>query len=265
MPRHLSKVSADTVWRLLQSRSGPAQEIGGILLATNIDSADLDVDEIVKLASHEVLAVRESAWRMCSDNLMRLQAESESTARLVESRWEDSRRFAFEFLREHFTEDGALSPGVLVGICDSVRPDVQQFGREMITRLFQAGHGEEYVDKLSEHPAESMQLFASNFLEQHAADDPEQLERLAPYFVSVLSRVNRGRVAKSRTIRLLEREAMNSEQAARVAAEILSRVSATAAIGDRAAAVEVLLRIATTWPSVETPLIVKPVEVRGGV
>ena len=261
----MTTVSAETVWRLLQSRSAPAQEIGGVLLATNVDSANLSVDEIVKLAGHEVLSVREAAWQMCAENLQRLRTESESTARLVDSRWEDSRRFAFDFLREHFAQDGALSIAVLVGICDSVRPDVQQFGREMITRLFQDGQGEEYVLKLSEHPAEPMQLFASTFLEQHATDNPDQLALLAPFFVSVLSRVNRGRVAKTRTMALLERESIKSEPAAAVAAEILIRVSATSAIADRAAAIETLLRIESMWPSIETPLTVKPLEVRGGV
>lgn len=259
---YLSNVSADTVWRLLQSRSAPAQEVGGALLATNINSADIPVDDIVRLGNHEILSVREACWQMCQDNVDRLKSEAESAARLADSRWEDTRQFAFGFLRDHFIEDGMFSPNVLVSICDSVKPDVQQFGRELITRLFELGHGEEYVNKLSEHPAEPMQLFASNFLEQHASGNPEQLEQLAPYFVSVLSRVNRGRVAKTRALKLLEREAKQSERSARVAADILSRISATAAITDRASAVEILLGIKTAWPTIETPLAVRPVEVR---
>jgi hypothetical protein len=110
-----------------------------------------------------------------------------------------------------------------------------------------------------------MQLFVSNFLDRHVADDVDQLEQLSPYFVSVLSRVNRGRIAKTRALQLLEREGLKSEAAAMIAAEILSRLSATAAINDRAAAVEILLRLLATWPAIESPLRVKPVEVRGGV
>jgi len=142
---------------------------------------------------------------------------------------------------------------------------VQQFGRELITRLFEDGHGEEYVAKLSEHPSVAMQLFASNFLDRHVVDNVDQLEQLAPYFVSVLSRVNRGRIAKFRALQLPEREGLKSEPAARISAEILSRLSATAAINDRAAAVEILLRLQAAWPTIESPLNIKPVEVRGGV
>ncbi|MEO2035267.1 MAG: WGR domain-containing protein [Planctomycetaceae bacterium] len=261
----LTHIEPDIVWSLLQSRSAPAQEVGGVLLSTNVNSAHLSVDKIVQLTGHEILSVRESAWKMCHDNVVRLQVEPESTVRMTDSRWEDTRQFAFAFLQEYLLQDGAFSPDVLISICDSVRADVQQFGRSLVTRLFNDGHGEEYVVKLSEHPAEAMQLFASGFLEQHASDNPEQLQQLAPYFISVLSRVNRGRVAKSRTLQLLEREAMKDEQAAGVAADILSRISATAAIADRAAAVQLLLEIQRTWPAIDTPLVVKTVEVRGGV
>lgn len=261
----LRNIPSDTVWKLLQSRSGPAQEVGGALLATNVNPADLTVDEIVKLGNHEILSVRESAWQMCTDNLPKLKDDPEAAARIVDSRWEDTRQFAFKLLREHFTDNGALSPTILISVCDSVQPDVQQFGRELITRLFDEEDGEEYVARLSEHPSASMQLFVSNFLDRHVADDVDQLEQLSPYFVSVLSRVNRGRIAKTRALQLLEREGLKSEAAAGIAAEILTRLSATAAINDRASAVEILLRLQAAWPTIESPLRVKPVEVRGGV
>lgn len=261
----LRNIPSDTVWKLLQSRSGPAQEVGGALLATNVNPADLTVDEIVKLGNHEILSVRESAWQMCRENLPKLKDDPEAAARIVDSRWEDTREFGFKLLRENFTENGALSPTILISVCDSVQPDVQQFGRELITRLFDEEDGEEYVARLSEHPSASMQQFVSNFLDRHVADDVDQLEQLSPYFVSVLSRVNRGRIAKTRALLLLEREGLKSEVAARIAAEILSRLSATAAINDRASAVEILLRLQAAWPTIESPLRVKPVEVRGGV
>jgi hypothetical protein len=261
----LSSVSTETVWRLLQSRSGPAQEVGGVLLGTNVDAADLSVDDIANLATHEVSSVRESAHQMCRDNVDRLRAEPEAAVRILDSRWEDTRQFAFEYFQQNFADEGSLSPSVLVSICDSLRPDVQQFGRSMITRLFEEGHGEEYVLKLSEHPTQAMQLFASNFLDQHASNNPDQFEKLSTYFVSVLSRVNRGRVAKSRVLQIIEREGLLSEQSAATALEILARVSATIAIMDRATIIESMLRIQTRFPNLPSPLKIRPLEVRGGV
>lgn len=262
---HLSGVSAEMVWRLLQSRSAPAQEVGGDLLATNVRLEDLSVEAIVKLGHHEILSVREACWKMCNAGVDQLRTEPEVAVKLIDSRWEDTRQFAFRFFRDNFSEDGVLSPSLLIGICDSIRPDVQQFGREMITRVFAEDHGEEYVLKLSEHPTESMQLFASNFLEQHAQKDPAKLQQLSPYFVSVLSQVNKGRVAKSRVFRFLEREAMKSETAAEVVAEILTRQSATVAIGDKAHTIEIMTKIHEKYPAISLPIQVQPVKVRGGV
>lgn len=261
----LDGIPAKTVWNLLQSRSAPAQEVGGDLLSTNVDASELSVESIVRLADHEILSVRESACAMCGNNVEKCRGEPEVVAQLTDSPWEDTRRFGFDFLTRHFMEERLLTPDILIGICDSVREDTQQFGRELVTRLFADGHGESYVLKLSEHPAEPMQLFASGFLEQHLGDDPDSLSQLAPFFLSILTRVNRGRVAKIRARQILHREALKSEQAARTAVDILERISATTAVMDREAAVEILLAIRQAWPAIETPLAVVPTEVRDGV
>jgi hypothetical protein len=118
---------------------------------------------------------------------------------------------------------------------------------------------------LSEHPAVAMQMFATNFLDGYASDKPDRLRELTPYFLSVLARVNRGRVAKDRVLALLEREAAKSEQAAGIVAEILTRQSATAAIGDKSRTIAIMTRIRATYPGISTPLVVRPVEVRNGV
>ena len=261
----LDTLPASLVWKLLESRSAPAQEVGGTLLATNVASDELSVREIVKLAGHQILSVRQAAWKICSEQVQRMQSDVESLAGMLDSQWDDSRTFARQFFREHLADDVLLTPDILVGICDSVRPDVQQFGRELITRVFADDHGEAYVVKLSEHPSQAMQLFASNFLERHASDNPDRLRQLAPFFVSVLSRVNKGRVAKDRVLRFLENEALKSEDAARTVGEILDRLSATVAIGDKATAIEIMTKIHAAYPAVPLPIDIQPVEVRSGV
>ena len=143
-----------------------------------------------------------------------------------------------------------------------MRDDVQQFGRQMITQHFAKDHGPEYLLKLSEHPTADLQLFASNFLAEYAAGHPERIGQMAPYFVSILSRVNKSRVAKDRVLSFLREEAVKDLESAKTVAEVLARISATCAIGDRAKTIEAMLELSETFPNVDLPLASKPVGVR---
>lgn len=258
---NLSHVDGATVWRLLQSRSQPAQDVGGVLLSTNVDSNSLSVEELVKLASHDVLSVRESSWAMCQQGIERLRKSMESTVRLLDAKWNDSREFGFKLFREQIDE-ADLTSAVLISICDSVREDVQRFGCDLITKRFEDQDGQEYLLKLSEHPSPSLQLFATNFLDRYAIDNPDRLQELEPYFMSVLTRVNKARVAKDRVLSLLSREASKSPEAAHVVSRIMSQLSATAAIGDKARTIEMMAEIRERYPDIPLPIEVQTVEVR---
>ncbi len=260
----LSALDLPTIWKLLKSRSTPAQEVGGVALGRNVSAADLSVKELVTLADHQVLAVREAAWRMCEESVDKFRQGMVEGVRLLDVRPDDSRQFAFDYFRKHFL-GGELSVDVLVGICDSVRPDVQQFGRELIVRRFDAEHGPEYLEKLSEHPAVDMQMFASSFIEQFASGDLDRLRQLEPFLRCVLTRVNRGRVARQRVLRFLESEALRDEATARFVAELLAWQSATCAVGAKSAAIATMANIRDRYPEIELPISVHPVEVRGGV
>ncbi len=200
----LDRVPAETVLRLLDSRSKPAQEIGGLLLPTNVDWELLGVDQLVRLASHDILSVREAVWQIGREHPDRLAADLRTAYRLADARWEDSRRWAFALFRDRLA-DADWPPEALIGLCDSVKPEVQQFGREMIGRLFREEHGERYALELSEHPDTDMQAFAGHFLDRFAADDPGHVRRLHFFCMAVLTRVNKGRVAKERAFAFLER------------------------------------------------------------
>ena len=99
--------------------------------------------------------------------------------------------------------------------------------------------------------------------EDHAAGAPDKLRLLAPYFVHVLSLVNRSRAAKTRVLRFMQNEALKNEESAQIIAEILARQSATVAVGDKAAAIEIMLVIHRRFPGLELPLKIKQTEVRG--
>ncbi|MCC3406842.1 MAG: WGR domain-containing protein [Microcoleus sp. PH2017_10_PVI_O_A] len=267
IPGWMAAMDKDKTWLLLKAKSAVAQELGGLVMVENCANwaADFDTIEIVKLASHEILSVREAARQMFLQKLDAIRTNSQemlSAVRLLEAKWDDSREFAARIFRTELTDED-WTPEIMVSLCDSIREDVRQFGRDLVIRYFQDESGQDYLLKFSEHPSADMQLFATNYLEGYAASNPERLRELAPFFVAVLSRVNQGRVAKKRVFAFLDAEAQKSEAAARIVADILTRQSATIALGDKAAAIETMLKIRRSYPQIDLPIQVKPVvEVR---
>lgn len=267
IPNWMFGISKDKTMQLIRAKTSAAQELGGLVLQENSDRflSEFQISEIVKLANHEILAIREAARQMFVQNLNHIRTNSQamlSAVRLLESKWDDSRQFATTIFNNNFTTQD-WTPEVIVSICDSIREDVRSFGRDLVIRNFQQNYGQEYLLKFSEHPSADMQMFATNYLENYAVDHPERLQQLTPYFISVLSSVNRSRVAKQRILAFLETEAQKNEQAASIIAEILTRQSATIAIGDKATAIQIMLKIHKNYPQISLPLQLKPVaEVR---
>ncbi len=267
LPEWMTSITRETAMRLLLAQSSAVQELGGLVLSANREHwlHEFETSEIVKLANHEILSIRVAAREMFSQILDRIRSDTQemlSAVRLLETKWEDSREFAVEIFSTSFSAED-WTPEVMVSICDSIRDDVRQFGRDLVTRNFQQSYGQDYLLKFSEHPSSDMQLFATNYLEHYAVDNPDRLRELIPYFVSVLCQVNRSRVAKQRVFAFLDAEAQKSEAAASIVAEILTRQSVTMAIGDKATAIQTMLKIHQTYPQLLLPIQVKPVsEVR---
>ncbi len=263
LPGWMSGITKEATMQLLKAESSAAQELGGLVLSSESSRflTDFEIIDIVKLANHEIFSVREAARQMFLKSFDRIRASEQemlSAVRLLESKWEDSREFAFRVFHTEFT-DADFTPYILVSICDSIRENVRQFGRDLVTRNFQQSYGQDYLLKFSEHPSADMQMFVTNYLKGFAVDNPERLEQLIPYFVTVLSGVNRGGVAKERIFAFLDAEAQKSEAAARVVAEILSRQSVTLVIGDKANAIQIMLKIRRLYPEVPLPIRVKSV------
>ncbi|OKH33459.1 hypothetical protein NIES2119_23060 [[Phormidium ambiguum] IAM M-71] len=261
LPEWMTNISKDTALRLLKAKSSATQELAGYVIIANADNwaEEFETMEIVKLADNEILSVREAAREIFLKNLPRFrgnEAEMLSGVRIVESKWEDSQEFGFRLFNTFFTAED-LTPSVLITLCDSIKEEVRSFGRNLVTRYFQEADGQEYLLKFSEHPATDMQLFVTNYLENYAVNDPEKLEELTPYFITVLSLVNRGSVAKKRIFAFLNGEAQKSLEAATVVAEIMTRQSATMVIADKAAAIECMVNIKRTYPDLELPILVK--------
>jgi WGR domain len=245
---------AAAILKLISALSPHAREAGGLLLP-QLGPDDLGLDDITRLASHEILAIRQGAWTLARAALPRFRVAPVAIAKLVDSGWDDTRAFAVALIHD---ELGTLSADAIIAICDSIRPEVQAIGKELLLARFQTADAGRYVVRLAEHPSVSIQLLVSGMLEHHVAGQLDRLRALAPYLITVLSQVNRGKVAKERVIQLLGREATRSAEAAAIVAPILDRQSATAAITQKHPLIATMVDVAAAFPGVALPITVIP-------
>jgi predicted DNA-binding WGR domain protein len=268
LPNWMEVTTPETTWTLLASPATASQELAGKILQANSTrwANTLATEKIAELSHHEILAVRTSSWQMLEQILPRLRQQPSdllAATIVMASKWEDSRLFGFKLFGETLVP-AELTPAIVISICDSNREDVRKFGRDLVGKCFRASDGVEYLLKFSEHPTTDMQLFASQYLEDYAAGNITRLQELMPYFTRVLAQVNRARVAKQRIFAFINSEAINSEAAAKLVIEVLTRQSASIAIGDKAWALATLLKIHQLYPQLAVPISVKPLPVKGG-
>ena len=259
-PAH-GALTTEQILALTRASSTAIQELGGQLLRAQVDPSDLSLEQLATVACADVLAVREGAFHLLRARGGEAAANADALLPLFDAAWEGTRQFGMELFEEHVVSEG-IDPDLLVALCDSMRPDVQAFGRRSITRLFDASHGRALLQRLAEHPAPEMQTFASTWLPSYAADDPRFLAELETFFVQALSQVSRGRATKTRLFAFLHQEATASEEGAAIVARVLGRVSVTISIEDRARCVATLTAIAERWPAVDVPLTVVAPPVR---
>jgi hypothetical protein len=259
----LSTIPPAQVFRLLRASETVVQELGGELLRTNVDPASVTPAQLAILASSDVLGVRRTAWIMLAARVEAVREAPESVLPMLDARWEDSRERAFAFVQEQVGVEH-LPAEVVLAVCDSVRPDVQAFGRQLVAQRFDHAEGWRYLARLAQHPTSGMQAFAASWLEAHAAGDPERIARLAPFVVTVLAAPNRGRVAKLRVLAFLESQ-LPDPACAQVIAPLLSELVLTVASSHRARYVAMLAELRRLHPEIDTPLRVVEPEVRGAV
>ncbi len=249
----VAKLDRATTLRLVYAHFRPAQELGLFILDRYQNPHDLTIRQIIALGNHELLAVRQWCWDYFRQNVARIRYERDEAIRLLDATWEDTRQAAMNFFCDAFTETD-WTPETLIGIADSVRPDVQAFGRELITRFFTDDDGPEFLLKLSQHPTAAVQVFTTNYLERYATDQPDRLKALTFYFRSVLLRVHQSRTAKTRVFAFLRQEGLKSEDNARFVARILTDVSATTAIGDKASCIQIMRDLQQQFNELPLPI-----------
>ncbi|UOD32979.1 hypothetical protein INH39_15835 [Massilia violaceinigra] len=242
--------------RLLSARSKGAQLLGAQMLP-RFATTDFGVAEWAQFGRNENASVRRWACAAFTEHAAQVRGQMEAALRLLDSTWDDTRAFAHDFFsRQCASED--WTPTLLVSLCDHLDPEVQRFGRTMLMTHFDVADVTEYMLKLSQHPSANMQLFVSSWLASASAGDLSKLERLEPYFLNVLSQVNRGRVAKNRVLDFLRAQAHVSEAIAAFVARLFARQVLTVAIADKAQYIEGLRAIQERFPALPAVMTIEP-------
>lgn len=253
---HLPQRTAEQVLALVAALSPHARECGGLLLG-KLGPDEFELDALVRLADHEILTIRQGAWALVRGAKDRFRVAPAALARLCDARWQDTRAFAFEFVRSFPAEQ--LVPDTVVAIIDSIEPLVQRFGQTLLHEHWRDEDAERYLLRLSEHPSGNVQLLVTSLLERYARNNIVLLEKLLPCLTSVLCQVNRGGVAKQRVLEFLRKEALSSPDAARLIAPLLERQSLTAAVSHRAPIIATLVSLRERYPDVPVPLVAHPI------
>jgi predicted DNA-binding WGR domain protein len=260
LSNYLEKIEKKLILSLCTSRYVASQELGNLLLEKNIQLSFLSIKELNSLANSNLLKTRAYILNYYSANVIRIKEEKKDAIMLADGVWEDVRKFAFDFFKTRFNEQD-WQPELFVALCDSNKPDVQAYGREMITRWFEKDNGFDYLLKLSQHPDSRMQLFASGFLNQYAKSNYSMLQALGGFLITLLSQVNKGHTAKMRAIQILSDEALLNEENAILISAIFNRMSATDAIQDKALYIKAMLNISKAFPQINIVLKVNETQV----
>lgn len=239
--------------RLIFANSVKNQLFGFELLKKVNDDSRFSLKQVIALANHEFLAIRQWAWSFYKNNVERIKLDRNHALGILDAKWDDSRAFAFHFFETEFRDED-WDADCLVGIADSVRSDVENFGKNLIMKFFKKEHGLEYLTKLSQHPSQNIQLFVTSYLEEYATDNPEKLKELNFYFRSVLSRVNKARTAKNRIFTFLEKEGRKNTESAEIVSGILDNLSATTAIQDKAKCIHIISELKMIYPQLNVHL-----------
>ncbi|WP_287603771.1 hypothetical protein [Thiothrix sp.] len=246
-----AEIDQNLLWRLLTAKSKLAERAGALILLAHPAGA-FSIKQLAMLTKIPTLQVRTWAMAALQADPARVTAQFAEAVRILDNRWDDTRTQAIALFAA-FEADFWTSERV-VAICDQVYHDVQQFGRELVLRGFEQGEGEHYLLQLSQHPANNVQLFVSNFLQQYASGKPATILKLQGYFNTVLSQVNRGRLVKDRVIAFLFTESGKDEQVARMVATLFSEQSLSRVIADKARYIKTLFELQNRYGIQQTPV-----------
>jgi cellulose synthase operon protein C len=255
---HTAQFDANYCWRATQAQSRGAQRLGAWLLG-KFPGGQWSLRQHAVLTKNNEQSVRAASLTYLGLlPTVQLSEQAGELLPLFDSTFDEVLEFAQHLLGTQL-KTADLPPSFLVALIDHPKAWVQALGRETLGRDMDAGHAVDYLLKLSQHPSHDVQLFVTNWLTRaqgaNPAETAAQLEKLKPYFVAVLSHVNRARVAKNRVLAYL-RGLTIAPETARVVADIFSRQVVTANLTDKPHIIAGLRDIAARHPSLPMPFVV---------
>ena len=243
-------------WRALHARSLGAQRYGAWALSS-LSPADYSLKQQATLVRHADVGVRAWAMKSLDATLPPVPTVDQSTALLplAEVGFDDGLAYAQGLFGERLPDE-SLSVELLIAWVDHPQDWLQALGRSRLVRRMDAADASLCLTRLSQHPSAQVQLFVTQWLLELPTDDAErlaqQLRALKPYFLTVLSQVHRGRIAKTRITQFL-RAHIEAEVAAVVVAEIFARQVVSASLTDKPQYIAGLRDIAARHPQIELP------------
>ncbi|MGH1350171.1 MAG: HEAT repeat domain-containing protein [Methyloligellaceae bacterium] len=254
-------IDKNQLWRMLTAKSKGVQRVSAAIIQTRPNS-DYTVRQWATLCGNPSIGVRAWAWKAYETELDQVKANIDDALHIFSSNWEDSRSFGFNYFSKNFPFD-QWSEEQVIALCDNRHAEVQELGRNLVFEHIQVDRGPRYLLALSEHPSVTMQKFIGQFLERLAAGNNEEIFRLEQYFASVLTRVNKGRVAKDQVLNFLHQEGLRDRKIADLVANIMQHISLSAAIYDKAKAIEIMSDLNSRYPGLAMPVKAIPLQVRG--
>jgi len=251
--RELESLPADRIFSILNSSSRKAQDLGGWLLSKSlIDPHILDKHVIIGFANHEVFSVREAGRKMMEETRTDWKEDMFRILSLLESHWEDTKKFAFRFLEENFALED-FTAGIILSLCDSIDREVQDFAKKLLNRHVTAGKEFDFV-KLAEHPDMNIQAFVLDMIIEKLPCSVENIKKVLPYFKTILFYVNRGRKMKDRVLSYLEEMSLKDPFVAAEAVNLMEDYTGAMTKEDFSSCLVIMSRLKAKYPYITCPV-----------
>ncbi len=253
---YLEESSPEQIFDLVLSQYEYAQKLGTPLFEKNIDLGRLPLKTTVKLAQSAIYDIRAQLRAYFEKEVQTISSALEDALLIFNSSWDDIIVWGCAYFEKHITP-AYWTVELLLYACDHTKPEVQHFGRRLITQHFSDDKGLPLLLKLQEHPTKTMQFFVTNYLDNYAKDNVAVILKLELFFKTSLFAINANRATKSRIYKFLYEEAVKNKAVAEMTVRLVTSVLGTTTMRDRDHNIDVLLAIADVFPEIDLPVAIK--------
>ena len=249
----LRLLSAEEIFNILNSPYKDVQDLGGwLLLEGQINASLLESRVIMGFANHDLLSVRNAAKKMVNETKIRWKDEIFHIISLLESDWEDTKKFAFEFLNKNFSKE-EITIDIVMDLCDSNDTTAQNFGKERLEDYIKEGTEVDFM-RLTEHPQINISEFALDLLIEKMPVTTERIKAAMPFFRTVLFQVNRGRKMKNKLLLFLKDAGMKDAFTGAEVINLLKDYTDNVTSKDFSECLFIMTGIKSRYPYIKCPL-----------